>query len=191
MEDFAGDARASVEAVRKIREIDPGRVGLFGISQGGRIAPLAADRQDTIAFIVNVSGGVLSVDASLLHESRQTLRQKGMPGWMADAFGPFAAAVAKRRNRTWWKKNGTYDPLPYWESLEVPALVVYGAEDEHDNVPVVRSVALLEKLEPSVDLTIEVFPSIGHGLFEPGTRTIRSEALKLFVRCVREKAPAN
>ncbi len=191
MEDFARDTRASVAAIRGIPGIDPDRIGLFGISQGGRIAPLAADGQDTIAFVVNVSGGVLPVDESLLHESRQTLRQKGMPGWLADAFGPFAAAVAKRRNPVWWEKNETYDPLPYWRSLEVPALVVYGAEDERDNVPVKRSVALLEELQPSVNLRVEVFPDSGHGLFLPDTQTIRPKVLELFVSWIRAKAPAS
>jgi pimeloyl-ACP methyl ester carboxylesterase len=191
MEDFARDTQASVAAIRGIPGIDRDRVGLFGISQGGRIAPLAADGLDTIAFVVNVSGGVLPVDESLLHESRQTLRQKGMPGWMADAFGPFAAAVAKRRNPVWWEKNETYYPLPYWRSLEVPALIVYGAEDERDNVPVKRSVGLLEELQPSVDLTVEVFPDSGHGLFVPDTQTIRPEVLELFVSWIRAKVPAS
>jgi len=186
MRDFAADAHTSVRALQALSSIDSRRVGFLGISQGGRIAPLAASSMDDLAFVVNLSGGVLPVNESLLHESRQTLRQQGMPGWMADGFGPFAAAVAKLRNPVWWEKNGNYDPMPHWRSLEVPGLVVYGADDERDNVPVSRSVALLEEISGSVDLTVRVYPDSGHGLFVPGTRTIRPEALALLSRWIRD-----
>ena len=150
-------------------------------------APLTAARVKALAFAINISGGTLPVDQSLLHESRQTLRQKGMPGWMADGFGPFAAAIAKRRHPVWWKKNGEFDPLPYWRKLTVPALIVYGADDEHDNVPVYRSMELLEQIRTSVDLTIQLYRDSGHGLFLPGTQTIRPEFLEFLAGWIHGK----
>jgi pimeloyl-ACP methyl ester carboxylesterase len=188
MEDFALDTKASVEALRRLDAIDPGRIGLVGCSQGGRIAPLAVARGTDASYLVNLSGGVLPVNESLLHESRQTLRQKGLPGWLADSFAPFAAAVAKQRNPVWWEKNGTFDPMPYWRSLRPPALIVYGAEDEFDNVPVSRSVALLEQIPPAVDVTIQVYPDSGHGLFLPETRTVRPDFLALLASWIQQNS---
>jgi pimeloyl-ACP methyl ester carboxylesterase len=53
------DALAALRYLRGRRDIDPGRIGLWGISQGGMLAPLVADLDGSIAFIINVSGAVV------------------------------------------------------------------------------------------------------------------------------------
>lgn len=53
--------------------------------------------------------------------------------------------------------------------MKAPILVVYGAEDEEDNVPVARSVARLETALAEVghqDHTIRVLEGTGHGLWQ-------------------------
>jgi len=55
-DDLAGDALAGVEFLQKYRNIDPKQVGLWGISQGGWIAPLAASFSKEVAFIISHSG---------------------------------------------------------------------------------------------------------------------------------------
>ena len=69
---------------------------------------------------------------------------------------------------TWVRLNGTYDPIPSWKDVDDPILVVYGAEDEDDNVPVVESVRRLEAaLAEHGDATIRVVPDAGHALWAP------------------------
>lgn len=190
MEDLAADALAGVEAVGHHPGIAPAAIGLLGCSQGGSIAPLAASGTPGLSFVVGLSGGVASFNEILLHESRQTLRQEGLPGALADALAPLAAALAKRRRPIWWRKNGEFTPLPHWRRLELPTLVVYGAEDERDNVPVAASVARLQEARLP-DLTVVVYPDSGHGLFEPGTRTLRRDFLGLLTSWILEKASAS
>jgi len=185
MEDFGGDSRAAAEVVRGQRGVDPARVGFVGVSQGGSIAPLAATMTTDSAFAVGLVTGVTTFDEMLLHESRQTLRQNGLPGLVADGLAPMAAAIARRRRPVWWEKNGGFSPLPYWRQLTIPKLFVYGREDERDNVAVSHSVALLEDAELS-QLTIEIYPGSGHGLFLPGTRTIRPEFLELLATWIQQ-----
>lgn len=48
----AADAVAAVEELRKRDEIDPARVGVFGMSRGGWQAPLAASISEKVAFLV-------------------------------------------------------------------------------------------------------------------------------------------
>ncbi|MGH7127500.1 MAG: alpha/beta hydrolase family protein, partial [Planctomycetaceae bacterium] len=55
-EDFAGDALAGVRYLKTRPEIDPGRIGIIGHSEGGLIAPIAAARSDDVAFIVLMAG---------------------------------------------------------------------------------------------------------------------------------------
>lgn len=69
-----------------------------------------------------------------------------------------------------------FDPIPCWRRVEAPILVVYGADDEEDNVPVGRSVRRLEAALADVghtDHTIRVLEGTGHGLWEPGTHPPR------------------
>ena len=55
-EDFAGDALAGVAFLKARKEIDPGKIGLIGHSEGGLIAPIAAARSKDVAFIVLMAG---------------------------------------------------------------------------------------------------------------------------------------
>lgn len=54
-DDLAGDALAAVATMRQAPRVDPERVGLWSLSQGGWIAPLAAARDARIAFLSLVS----------------------------------------------------------------------------------------------------------------------------------------
>ena len=102
------------------------------------------------------------------------------------AWEPYAGALAAAEGKPWaeiaagfpnapdhpiwdWiRLTATYDPIPHWESVDVPILVAYGAEDEDDNVPVVESVRRLEAaLAEHGDATIRVVPDAGHALWAP------------------------
>ncbi len=70
----------------------------------------------------------------------------------------------------WIGLNASYDPIPHWKTVEVPVLVVYGAEDEEDNLPVEESVKRLEQAfaeSDTDDHTIRVFLDAGHALWAP------------------------
>jgi len=151
--DFAGDAIAGVNVVRATAAIAGSRVGLVGISQGGWIAPLAADMDQSIAYVVNLSGAMVTPSEQLVHET-----------------GVFGAPIAKLRRRTWWKKNGDFDPVPYWKSNPQPSLIMYGTDDEQDNVPVIESTEIIKKIQQQRDdLMLMVYQGVGHSLADPET----------------------
>ncbi|WP_433525555.1 alpha/beta hydrolase family protein [Nocardia pseudovaccinii] len=55
--DLAADAAAGVRFLRARPDIDPARVGLFGHSEGGYLAPLVASRPDSgVAFAILMAG---------------------------------------------------------------------------------------------------------------------------------------
>jgi len=58
--EYAGDAVLAVEYLAGRTEIDPGRIGLFGVSDGARIAAVAGGQSEKIAFLVLVSGRGIS-----------------------------------------------------------------------------------------------------------------------------------
>ncbi|MFV1986117.1 MAG: alpha/beta hydrolase family protein [Gemmatimonadota bacterium] len=53
--DFADDALAAIAMLSEHEEIDAGRVGLVGHSEGGVVAPLAAARSESVAFVVLIA----------------------------------------------------------------------------------------------------------------------------------------
>ncbi len=66
-EDFAGDVRAGVRFLAMQAEIDAGRIGLIGHSEGGIVAPMVAAETDGIAFIVLLAGtGVPGADLMVM-----------------------------------------------------------------------------------------------------------------------------
>lgn len=76
--DLADDATAAVRYLRARPDVaDPRRIGLWGLSQGAWIAPLAAERIEGIAFLVLVSGGGVSPARQELYDDEVKLRARG------------------------------------------------------------------------------------------------------------------
>jgi len=77
---LAGDATAGIGYLRSRPDIDPAKVGLFGHSEGGYLAPLVAARPDSnVAFaILMASPSVPGADV-LIEQTRAILTQSGLP----------------------------------------------------------------------------------------------------------------
>ncbi len=79
--DFADDATAAVRFLRAFPAVvDPRRIGVWGLSEGAWIAPMAAERIDGVAFLVLVSGGGVSPARHALREEEVRLRARGLTG---------------------------------------------------------------------------------------------------------------
>lgn len=57
LDDLVGDALAAVELLRGVAAVDRQRIGFWGVSQAGWVAPRAAARSTDVAFMILVSGG--------------------------------------------------------------------------------------------------------------------------------------
>ncbi len=77
--DFAADARAQVEYLLTRDEIDHGKVGLLGHSEGGLTAPLVAAENDDVAFVVLLAGMAVRGDEVLTSQSAAMFRLRGLP----------------------------------------------------------------------------------------------------------------
>ncbi|MBN2518764.1 MAG: alpha/beta fold hydrolase [Candidatus Altiarchaeota archaeon] len=64
-EDLAMDVLAAVEFLKNRSDIDPERIGLFGHSEGGIIAPIVASESDDVSFAVLMAGTALPGDEIL------------------------------------------------------------------------------------------------------------------------------
>jgi pimeloyl-ACP methyl ester carboxylesterase len=77
-DELAADALAGVAYLATRPEIDPTRIGLVGLSQGGWIVPIAAARAAQVRFVVDLSGGTVSFVEQSCLEMANTARRAGL-----------------------------------------------------------------------------------------------------------------
>ena len=177
-EDLATDTLAAIRFLSVERRTEISRIGLIGLSQGGWIAPIVADRSPYVSFLVSVVGSAVTTHQQFLYEEDHNLRQMGVLPGISRALAYPATLV----HRTWvqpdfWSAVGDFDPLPYWRGLAVPALALFGEVDT--NTPSARSAALLRGLD-NPDIQVRIYAGSGHALEDPpegGNRLFRQDAL--------------
>jgi pimeloyl-ACP methyl ester carboxylesterase len=76
---LAEDARSAGDYLASRKEIDPDKVGYFGVSQGGWIAPLAAANHPQAACLVIVSGCGVSPAEQMTYSACTALSEAGYP----------------------------------------------------------------------------------------------------------------
>jgi pimeloyl-ACP methyl ester carboxylesterase len=76
---LADDAIAAVRMLKADSRIDSRRVGIWGLSQGGWLALLAASRSSEPAFIISVSAPLVTPDVQMMFRSANALRVNGYP----------------------------------------------------------------------------------------------------------------
>lgn len=163
LQDLADDAVAAVELVRTRPGIDGDRVGIYGHSQGGLIAPIAAARSPHVAFVIagaTYGGTVFEQDLYRISNSlkRSELSQldqgkafafyrrfiqaartgQGIDALLAAGDSVKAEAwyqwlgIPPREDWLWdfYPPVGNFDPLPVWERVTVPTLLLYGQNDQ-------------------------------------------------------------
>ncbi len=179
-EDLATDTLAAISYVTEEHPQLASAIGIMGMSQGGHIAPIVASRSSQVAFVVDVVGSSLPMYDVLHYEETHNLRQMGVLPGLANGLAYLTTFILRNvTQREFWSAVGNFDPLPYWQQVEVPALVVYGADDT--NVPSAKSRdRLLELGKPNI--RVVVFAGSGHALQPPaelGSTYVRDDALTL------------
>src|SRR5919197_883650 len=82
--ELADDALGGVRALRARPGVDPAKVGIWGLSEGGWVAPLAASRSADVAFVIVVGGNAMSPIRQQTWNEESTLRRLGVSGSLVD-----------------------------------------------------------------------------------------------------------
>ena len=82
---LANDTNAAVSFLRERSGIRADAVGIAGLSQGGKIAPIAAAGNDEIAFMINFVGAATNFVEQVSWEMFHTFREAGVEGAMLQA----------------------------------------------------------------------------------------------------------
>ena len=80
LEDLAADARAAMTFLATRDDVDPRRIGIWGVSQAGWVIPLLATGTPSPAFAIVVTGGGASPREIEMYGYRRTLDQARISG---------------------------------------------------------------------------------------------------------------
>ncbi len=203
--DLAEDAIAGVGLLKSREYINQKKIGLWGGSNGGWVAPLAALLSNDVAFVITVAGAMVpptdlakwrSVNyvrnaaypddvvqevSKLMDLQFELVRKEGfVKGWEK-----YEAELQRFRNEPWFGRlaalrnpdNGSwflpytasidFDPVPVYESLNVPVLAILGESDPL--VPARETAAILERLksEKNKDITVTILAGADHNMNRP------------------------
>ena len=98
--ELCDDGLAAIKYLKSRKEIDARRIGVWGLSQGGWLGPLAASRSADIAFVIAVSGPGVSPGEQMIVYYANELRAQGV------AEGDVREASAVRRDIWSYMESG-------------------------------------------------------------------------------------
>ncbi|HKO04535.1 MAG TPA: alpha/beta fold hydrolase [Candidatus Acidoferrales bacterium] len=162
--DICDDGLAAVQYLKSRHEIDAKRIGVWGLSQGGWLGPLAASRSADIAFVIAVSGPGVSPGEQMIVYYAKELRTSGMAEsdiqeagtlrrelyeylYTAKGYEKAKADLDRARARPWFVKvKSQQDKLD--ERLQQPSelnerdhpnIVRFAREMHYDPVPALQA----------------------------------------------------
>jgi dienelactone hydrolase len=123
---LADDALAAVHVLRARSDVDPARVGLWGESEGGWVAPLAASRSADVTFLVLVGASNVSPARQQAWNLGNQLRQAGVRGSMLHAISITGVRLLVGAGLF---AEANYDPVPVLERIRQPVLALWPVRD--------------------------------------------------------------
>ncbi len=191
-EENANDALAAATLVSMQKTIDPDNIGIYGHSQGGWVAPLAASKSGIFKFLVISAGnvvnpveqhlwygtnlnryvGVTEADIQAIYDYRVIKYEAAITGNTSKYDS--ATTIAKTKpwffrtgdglpGGTFWKENGYYNTAPALSKLQIPTLIISGAEDKYSDTE--RNNKLFAEIfqtSGNNKVTIKTFPNTNH-----------------------------
>lgn len=162
--ELCNDGLAAIGYLKSRKEIDAKRIGVWGLSQGGWLGPLAASRSTDVAFVIAVSGPGVSPGEQMIVYYANDLRRQGLPesdvreasavrrdiwNYMSSGNGyeKVKAELEQARSKRWFKQakeqqDDSFGTLPRPDELSKPvgrSLLWFNQEMNYDPVVALRA----------------------------------------------------
>ncbi|MEQ4721437.1 prolyl oligopeptidase family serine peptidase [Nonomuraea sp. B19D2] len=132
---LADDTLRMVEFLRARPEVDPARIGLWGVSEGGWVVPIAAAKSTAVGFVILVSSPNVSPLRQVAWALNEQLLRLHAPIGARDLLTRAMGGVGFNFLR--------YDAQPALSEIKQPVLAFYGTMDP--SIPFVESTQALIK----------------------------------------------
>jgi len=177
-EELAGDTISAIEYIRTQDQFNYSKIGVIGMSQGGWIAPVVAAKTEDLAFVVSMSGPIVTQEEQLLYEEIHNIAPYTYT-FIAKLTAPLTTKNLMKKE--YIKGYAGFDPIPYWEQVNIPAFIALGENDK--NVPVEESIKKLNS--NNLDLLVKVYPDGGHAIRDIKTNRVQIEFLNDLVNFIK------
>lgn len=123
---LADDALAAVRVLRRQTGVDQDRVGLWGLSEGGWVVPLAASRSSDVDFVVTVAANSIRPIDQEQWNIHNKLLHHGVRGSLVGAYSETLTRLAAGSGLF---AEAFHDPLPVLAKVRQPVLGLWGEYD--------------------------------------------------------------
>ncbi|MEW9529827.1 alpha/beta hydrolase family protein [Microbispora sp. NPDC049125] len=154
---LADDATRMLDVLRRRPDVDPAKTGMWGVSEGGWVVPIAAARHPEVAFVVLVSSPNVSPMRQVAWALNEQLVRLHAPTGVRDLLTRVMGGVGFDFLR--------YDGVPALRGITQPVLALYGTDDP--SIPFVESTETLTRaLEDggNGDYTIRFLAQANHAM---------------------------
>jgi alpha-beta hydrolase superfamily lysophospholipase len=159
---LADDALAALRMLRSRADVNPDRLGIWALSEGAFVAPLAANRSTDVKFLITVGAVGITPATQTAWGYGQYLHHDEVSGSLTHTMQVTAVRVTVGAGLF---PEANFDPVPAWQRLRQPVLAQWGALD-HEAVPQESSRIIRQALQQGSDThsTIRFVPGVGHDL---------------------------
>ena len=152
--DLAADTQAAIDCLKLRNDIDLEHIGVWGMSQGGWIAPLTASKSADVAFVVAVSAVGVTPAEQMNYSAEFELREKGFSEEVLkqmlelhDLVNEYYRGKANRFNvqeRLDEFREEAWFPFAYLDDYlpEDPFIEKWHQEMDFNPVPIIQEIAV-------------------------------------------------
>ncbi|HYO22033.1 MAG TPA: alpha/beta fold hydrolase, partial [Flavisolibacter sp.] len=91
--DFANDVIVGLEYLKGRKEVDKGKIGMLGHSEGGMIAQIVAAERPDVAFVISLAGPGQPIDELMRDQGRAVMQAAGVSKEAINATSAFTTQV--------------------------------------------------------------------------------------------------
>lgn len=169
---LASDVISIVQKLKTRQDIDNQKIGLIGSSQGGWIIPIAANRENSIKFIISLSGPSATAGEEDYYSELTGENTSTAPKYPPEQINELVEQYTGIQG---------FDPTSELEQLKIPSYWLFGMKDE--SIPVKKSIENLQKIMAlgNGQLDIKTYPLGNHSF-----QNINSGKLYDFIEDIRK-----
>ncbi len=138
LRELANDAMAAAHYLQQRKEINPNRIGIVGLGEGGWLAQIAAaEHPSQIHLMASLNGATFGANRQLVNQYYSEYVCAGEDS--TEAYEKAAQKAQSHQNwvsmlpltRRWRHMNRKidFDPSPYIKEISIPALFLFGKND--------------------------------------------------------------
>jgi uncharacterized protein len=159
---LADDALDGLEVLMSRPDVDPDRVGVWGLSEGAWVASLAASRSDAVDFVVVVGAAGMTPSRQQAWAYGERLEHAGVSGSLYRTLQLRGMHLMKGLDLF---ANADYDAVSVWEEVDQPVLALWG-EFDREVAPEESSTLIAGALERGDNrhYTMRFVPHVRHNL---------------------------